>query len=152
MYSKQEESLLRKQFWTSFGQYLAPIPSATGLKINWINYKTGIRHVQFKMDAVNEQAYIGVELSHNDPTAQQLFFNHFKTLQQELENTIGEKWLWEEHTVVNGKSICRIYQVMNNINIYRQADWPEIISFLKTRIIGLDRFWAAHKDIFEMLS
>ena len=34
MYSKQEASFLNQKFWTSLGQYLAPIPSAEGEKIN----------------------------------------------------------------------------------------------------------------------
>ena len=30
MYSRQEASILRKKFWTSFGQYLRPLPNADG--------------------------------------------------------------------------------------------------------------------------
>ncbi len=151
MYSKQEESFLRKQFWTSFGQYLAPIPSAGGSKINWINYKTGIRFINFKMDATKDQAYIGIEVSHNSIATQALYFNHFKTLRKDLENAVAEKWLWEEAVELSVKNISRISKTLNNVNIYRQTDWPQIISFLKTRIISLDHFWNDHKDIFEMI-
>lgn len=151
MYSKQEESFLRKQFWTSFGQYLAPIPSAGGNKINRVNYKTGIRSINFKMDATKDQAYIGIEVSHNSIATQALYFNHFKTLRQDLENAVAEKWVWEEVVEVNGKNISRISKTLHHINIYRQTDWPQIISFLKTRIISLDHFWNDHKDIFEMI-
>ena len=151
MYSKQEESFLRKQFWTSFGQYLAPIPSAGANKINWINYKTGIKGIHFKMDATIDRAYIGIEISHDSIATQALYFNHFKTLRQDLEKTVAEKWIWEEAVEINGKNISRICKTLNNTNIYRQTDWPQIISFLKTRIISLDHFWNVHKEIFEMI-
>jgi hypothetical protein len=50
MFSKQETAQLRKEFWTVFGQYMSPILSAAGEKISWINYKTGVKGVQFKME------------------------------------------------------------------------------------------------------
>lgn len=149
MYSKQEGAFLRKQFWISFGQYLAPIPSADGNKINWINYKTGIKFISFKMNVLKDQACIGIEVSHKDLGAQKSFFHHFRTLKKEIEQEGG--WIWEEGKYVDGKSISRIYQTLDDMNIYDQATWPRIISFLKDRMIFLDRFWASHKDIFEML-
>lgn len=152
MYSKQEETFLRKQFWTSLGQYLAPVPSAGGSKINWINYKTGIRFINFKMDVVKDHAYIGIEILHNNPAIQKLYFDHFKTLQMDIEKLLSEKWVWEENVHIDGKNISRIYQTMRHINIYKQTDWPQIITFLKVRIIALDTFWAGHKEIFEMLN
>ena len=77
MFTKQEMSNTRQKFWTSLGQYLAPIPGAGGEKINWINYKTGIRNISFKMDVTNDHAYIAIEISHKDPEIQQLYFDKF---------------------------------------------------------------------------
>ena len=78
MYSKKEESFLREQFWTTFGQYISPVPSAEGVKINWINYKSGIRFIHVKMEVQNGLAYIGIEISHKDLRIQGIFFDHFK--------------------------------------------------------------------------
>jgi hypothetical protein len=41
MDTKQEASLTRQHFWTVFSQYMTPVLSAEGLRINWINYNTG---------------------------------------------------------------------------------------------------------------
>ena len=49
MYSKAEATQLRQAFWTAFGQYMAPVPSAEGETTNWINYKTGFKHLYFRM-------------------------------------------------------------------------------------------------------
>lgn len=151
MYSKKEESFLREQFWTTFGQYISPVPSAEGVKINWINYKSGIRFIHVKMEVQNGLAYIGIEISHKDLMIQRVFFDHFKLLQVEFEETVSEKWIWEQRIKINDKEISRIYILLKQVNIYKKDDWPQIISFLKKRILLFDIFWCRHKEIFKML-
>lgn len=151
MNSKQEESLLRGQFWTIFGKYMSPVPSADGFKINWINYKTGIRFLNIKMEVQNGLAYIGIEFSHNDLNIQKVFFDHFKLLQVEFEETVFEKWIWEKSIENNNKEICRVYIILEQVNIFHKSDWPEIISFLKKRLISFDIFWCKNREIFKML-
>ncbi len=78
MYSKDEASQLKQEFWTAFGQYISPVPSADGLRVNWVNYKTGLKHVYFKMQADKRIAAIAIEMTHPDPGIQELFFEQFK--------------------------------------------------------------------------
>jgi hypothetical protein len=47
--------------------------------------------------------------------------------------------------------LSRIYCTLQPANIFKETDWPAIISFLKPRMIALDAFWANHKFIFEMM-
>ncbi|MCW3116154.1 MAG: hypothetical protein JWM28_236, partial [Chitinophagaceae bacterium] len=66
MYSKQDASAVRKNFWTRFGQYMNPLPGADGQPVNWLNYKTGIKYLYFRMDAGHKQAAIAIEIRHPD--------------------------------------------------------------------------------------
>lgn len=151
MYSRHEASNIRKKFWVSFGQYLAPIPSAAGEKINWINYKTGTRFIHFKMDVVDE-AYIGIEISHDNPGDREMYYDQLMLLITPFEKILGEKWLWEEQTNIDEeRSIARIYTKLENVNIYNTEDWPAIISFLKPRLVNLDCFWQEYRMVFEMI-
>ena len=153
MYTQQEASLLRQKFWVSMGRYISPIPSSTGEKVNWINYRTGIKYIQFKMEAKGDEAYIGIEISHPQLALRELYFNHFKTFQKSFEEQLEEKWQWEINGLnENGESIARIYKKLQDVKVLDENDWPKIISFLKTRIILLDKFWNEYKDIFEMLA
>jgi hypothetical protein len=77
MYSKEQISKLKTQFWTNFGQYMKPVPSASGQPVNWINYKTGIRNIHFKMDADNTSAVIAVEISHPLEEQRLHYYNQF---------------------------------------------------------------------------
>jgi hypothetical protein len=150
MYTRQEASLIRKQFWTSFGQYMRPLPGANGDTINWLNYKTGIRHLYFRMDADTKQASISIELRHADPLLQQQYFEQLLQLKNLLEQATGEGWQWQLHKPdEDGNMVSKICTTLANINIFNNADWPTIISFLKPRILALDRFWDTVKDGFE---
>jgi len=148
MYSRQETADVRKKFWASFGKYLAPVPSSSGKKINWINYKTGIRVIQFKMEVINE-AYIGIEITHNDPGKRKIYYDQFEALKPILEKVLGERWQWQLYTREKAP-IARIFTILPNVNVYNPADWPAIISFFKQRLIGLDYFWQEYRMVFEI--
>ena len=152
MYSKREASRLRQEFWTTLGQYMSPILSAEGEKINWINYKTGEKHISFRMHADNKKASIAVELSHKDKEIQQIIFEQFLQFKKIFDETVNEEWIWQLHTYdEHGRIISRIAKEKSGLSIYQKQDWPGLISFFKPRIIALDAFWSSVKYAFEAL-
>ncbi len=152
MYTKEQVSQLRQAFWTAFGRYIAPHPSADGLRINWLNYKTGLKHVYFRMQADNRRGSIAIEITHPDPEIQELFFEQFAELKHILHATLEEEWKWALHTTnENGRIISRIYKELSPVNAFEQDNWPELISFFKPRIIALDEFWSTAKYSFDSL-
>ncbi len=152
MYTREQASIIKQQFWTRFGKYMAPILSADGEKINWMNYKTGIRHINFRMNATQGSAYIGIEINHKDDVQAAALYKQFRKCEQMLEDTLQEKWQWqavyenEHHQILSTISLTH-----PGCNVLKEADWPAIISFLKPRILKLDEFWCEHKMIFEMI-
>ena len=152
MYSKDEASQLKQEFWTTFGQYISPQLSAEGLKINWVNYKTGIKHLYFKMEASKRSAFIAIEIMHPDAGIQELFFEQFKELKNILHSALNEDWDWQLHTADDsGKTISRIVRHLYGVSIFNKNDWPALISFFKPRIIALDEFWSDAKYAFDAL-
>ncbi|MHA6250006.1 DUF4268 domain-containing protein [Pontibacter sp. CAU 1760] len=150
MYKKEQASQLRQAFWTTFGQYIAPHPPADGFKVNWLNYKTGQKHVYFRMHADNRKASIGIELTHPDAELQELYFDQFKELKSILEESVGEEWEWLLHTQdENGKTISKIQKEIGPVNVFNQDDWPQLIGFFKPRLIALDEFWSNAKYSFD---
>lgn len=147
MYSKHEASLLRQQFWTAFGQYMLPVLSADGEKINWVNYKTGQKHIRFTMQVENKTATIAVELNNPDLNAQEEALETFT----QFKNALSDEWIWQKHLMTeNNKNISRIYKELPGINIMTKEDWPALISFFKINIIELDDFWSNYKFAFEL--
>ena len=152
MYSRQEAAQLKQEFWTAFGQYLSPVFSAEGERINWINYKTGEKNIFFRLHADNKNASVSIELTHKDRDIQQLYFEQFVQFKKLLESTTGEEWQWQLHTADDfGKTISKIYTELKDVSIFKKEDWSRLISFFKQRIIALDEFWSNVKYAFENL-
>lgn len=151
MYTRNEASRLKEEFWTAFGRYLSPALSAEGLKINWINYHTRIKDLYFRMNADKKSVSIAISFEQNDPATQQLYFDQFLQFKSLLHETLGEEWNWQLHEPVDGKTISRIYKELRGVSVYNRDQWPDIISFLKPRIIALDLFWTDAKYSFENL-
>lgn len=152
MYSRQEAAALKQSFWTTFGQYMLPVLSAEGEKVNWVNYKTGEKAIHFRMKADNKTATIGIELTHKDKDIQQLYFEQFRELKTIFLATVPGEWLWRLHTMdENGRLISSIYTVKEGASVFKKGDWPELISFFKQHIMSLDEFWSQVKYSFESL-
>lgn len=152
MYSRNEAAQLKKEFWTVFGQYMAPVLSAEGEKVSWANYKTGEKNIFFRLHASTKNAIVAIELTHNDEFVQQLYYEQFLQLKKFFISTIGEDWTWQLHTAdEHGKTVSKIYTELPGISVYRKEDWPALISFFKTNIMALDKFWADVKYSFELL-
>ena len=152
MYSKAEVTQLRQAFWTAFGQYMAPVPSAEGDTTNWINYKTGVKNVYFRMRADQAHASIGIELTHPDAGTRELFWEQLLELKALLHETLGEEWTWEaDATDAHSEPLSRIYTELAPANLFSRDDWPRLISFFKPRLVALDAFWADAQWSFEAL-
>ena len=152
MYSKTEATQLRQAFWTTLGQYMQPVPSADGGPVNWMNYKTGLKHVYFRLHADNRHATIGIEITHPDEGLRELFFEQFQELRAMLEEATGETWTWEPAAVnESGQPLARIYQELRPANLFSRDDWPRLIPFFKPRLIALDEFWSTGQYAFDEL-
>ena len=150
MYSRQEVSFLTQQFWTAFGQYLAPILSAEGEKINWVNYKTGEKDIRFLMKTESSTAKISITLSHKDIALQKIYFEKLLKFKNIFHQFLGEQWQWQKLTTdSNGKLISEVYTSLENVYVLNKNDWPMMISFFKERIVALDRFWCEYKYALE---
>src|SRR5688572_27967316 len=102
MYSRQEASMLREEFWTVFGQYMRPVPSATIEKVNWINYKTGVKHIRFKMSAEENTSQFIIEFSNPNDSIRSVHYHQFRSLKAEFLKVVPGNWKWEE-SIPDGK-------------------------------------------------
>ena len=118
-----------------------------------MNYKTGNKHVGFKMDVDSRRAIVAVVIDHSDPEKRKLYFDRFVHMKSIFYDSLGEDdWVWQaDDRDEHGRSISTIYKELTGVNIFRNEDWPAIISFLKPRIIALDGFWSMVRYQFSNL-
>ncbi|WDF69979.1 DUF4268 domain-containing protein [Sphingobacterium oryzagri] len=154
MYSREEAKKLKEKFWTSFGQFMSLMPSEEGTKVNWVNYKTGVKHLYFRMEAEGKQAQIFIELAHPDEGIRALMYEQLLAYKNLLHTEPGEEWIWDAtHTDEYGKVTARVALLLEEkVSIFKQEDWPKLIAFFKPRLIALDGFWSSAKYGFEIFT
>jgi hypothetical protein len=152
MYTREEASRIKEEFWTAFGRYMSPVLSAEGLKINWVNYHTRLKDVHFRMDAGKKSAFIAITMEHRDPEIQQMFFGKFEEMKTLLHGMLEEEWVWQLNVRLDdGRIVSRIYKEIGGVSVFNKDHWPDLISFFKPRIIALDSFWEDAKYGFDEL-
>jgi hypothetical protein len=125
---------------------MKPVPSASGEKVNWPNYKTGIPYIWFRMQAEKGYASVAIELTHPSQEVREQQFEQFNS----FKNLLQENWVWEKQAQdQDNRVISRIHAGMDGVNVMNPSDWPAIISFLKQHMIALDHFWNEVKYGFE---
>lgn len=148
MFSRKEASQIKHEFWTAFGRYMRPVPSAEGMKINWVNYHTTIKDIFFRMHADSKSAMIAISLEHRSSELRHQHFDQLVAMKTILHATLEEEWDWHRDIDVDGRTISRVEKTLGNISILNKDHWPELISFFKPRIIALDNFWQDAKWSF----
>ena len=91
MFNKHQAFEMRHRFWIVLGQYLAPIPAASGQKVNWINYKTGIKAIRLTMDALKKEAFVAIEIKVSGEQ-RSVQYTRFKSFKKEFP----EQYIWKE--------------------------------------------------------
>ncbi|MEL6537421.1 MAG: DUF4268 domain-containing protein [Bacteroidota bacterium] len=153
MYSKEEASKLRHEFWTKFGGMMVHRRSSEGLRVNWVNYKTGIRHLFFRTQVDNSRAYIGIEIHHPDDDIRELFWEQLLELKTYLHGLLGEEWTWDDlHFNDLGRPIGRVFATLDGVSVFRQETWPEIMQFFTPRLVAMDEFWSDARYTFLPLN
>lgn len=151
MYNKEQASLVKESFWRALGQKMSTQLSYDGEKIKWINYETGVRHLAFKMDADRHTAIIKIEISHPDPGIHELMYEQFLEIRPLVEEYLQDDWVWiYKHKNSSGKEISSIYNIMENVNIFRPSDQQEIYYFFRKELIALDAMWCNLNPAFEI--
>jgi hypothetical protein len=152
MYSRTEASRLKHEFWISFGKYISLHNNSEGFRINWVNYLTGHKYLYFRMEADKNRASISIQITHPDDLSRQLYYDKFTAFRAIIHTALNEEWIWKtETTDEHGKLKSVIYTELIGVNVYDKNTWPDIISFLKPRMIALDEVWNDIKDAFEDL-
>lgn len=151
MYGKDEAARLKQQFWITFGKYMKPIPSAEEMPVNWVNYKTGVKNIYFRTNAEQFKCSISIDITHPDEIIRQIYYEQFESFKKILHTELGEEWEWLPVSSNQGITISQIKKELKGFSVFKTEEWPEIISFLKPRLIALDTFWSDVKPIFESL-
>ncbi len=127
--------------------------SASGKKVNWSNYKTGVNDIYFRLDCDNKQAIISIEFQHKDAGIRELFLEQFLQLKTVFHAQVNEEWEWDSLACTEtGQQIIRVSKTRNGVNIFNKNDWLEVFTFFEPRLLAIDSFWCEFGELFQILS
>lgn len=149
MFSKEQVREIRTEFWTTLGRLMRPLKSSTGRNIKWLNYRTGVRGIYFRMDCDKRSASITIDFEHKDEGIRQLFWEQMLEFKNHFESEVPGDWVWEERFILpDNREISRISFTQTGINLFEKTTWPKAFEFLKPNFYALDQWWGLVADIF----
>jgi len=144
MFSKEESTSLRKEFWKSFGK---------SFPRKWILYNTKIKGLSFKFVANRKNAMICLDIEHSDEMVNKILFDKILSLKTILkEDYVSEVIFDDSYTLDNKKNIRRIYiNHKEKFSIYNKNTWSSCYNFYVEEMPKFELFFLEYKDIINCI-
>lgn len=140
MFTKQEAQQLRKEFWITFGK---------SFPRKWVLYDTKIKDFSFKFNADPKKAEVSLDIEMNDELFRNAYYEKIWSLENMLQEEVGDFQKEEFYTLENGKIIARIWVTKENVSIYNKNTWREIFEFFVEKMEGFERFYEDYQDFIK---
>jgi hypothetical protein len=134
MFSKEEATLLRKEFWTSFGK---------SFPRKWLLYNTKIKDFNFKFVADKNKALVCLDIESFDRTKNELLYEQILELKSNLtEDYLPDVIFDNVYALETGKIIHRIYvKYKGEFNIYNKNTWQGAYLFFNEAMHQFEEFY-----------
>ena len=144
MFSKEESTSLRKEFWTCFGK---------SFPRKWVLYNTKIKGLSFKFVANRKNAMICLDIENPDKMANKILFEKILSLQTILkEEYLSEVIFDDSYRLENEKIIHRVYiNHKEKFSIYNKNTWSSCYNFYVEVMPKFELFFLEYKDIINCI-
>ncbi len=151
MYSKEEKKKLMVDFWELFKRRCAVHPDLQFKKKRFILHRTKIKGVALRFDIGRKDALIILELHNRSERLRLKAFEvleRYKVIIEEgFEN--GLTWEYYYQRTDSEQEVCRIYTTLENVDLHRQNQWPDIYNFFIENMMKLEENFLLVRDVLE---
>lgn len=150
MYSKEVSKKIRLQYWNRFKSWSGRKRIKQGKKGRWMMNDTGMKQLKLKFhfDEQIAQACIEVDTKNLDKRIE--IWEKLESLRSILEKKAAFQLQWAlDYQLDNGKTVSRVYDQMNNVNIYNNECWKTVNDFLFSRMSVLEEFYIEYRDYIK---
>jgi len=149
MYSKDELKRIKKEFWTSFGQFSQLKRSRLGLNKKWMLYKTGVKGIELKFGFEEKNCTVAIEIDLSNNKAEE-YINKIRILKDELSQNTTYRLIFENKILPESlKSVYHIFFEKENLSFKNQKDWPDIFTFFFEQMLIIEEFMIENKEILK---
>ena len=153
MLSKEQRKERNTAFWNGFRKFMKPYRSSNGSRMNWISYPSDVKDIYIRMEVDNIGARLCMDIQPKDDGVRSVLYEQMTELKKVLESEMSWETSWiEKYHTKEGHVISRICWQVDGLDFYRDEDWPQIMEFLKARLVEFDSFYQEFKDILIALA
>lgn len=147
--ARKERNLL---FWAAFKEVMRKRVSSSGRRVNWATYPTQVKNTYLRLISDGKLTAVCYDIQFKDEGVQAIFLEQLGELKKVLEEIMQHPTKWDESFInTEGIKIGRISWELENVNFYKDEDWPSIHQFFKERLTEFDAFYQEFKDILISL-
>ena len=152
MYSIDEKKKLTIDFWHLFKKRCAVHSDLKLKKKKWILHRTKIKGVALRFDVGRKDAKVILELHNSSEKTRLMAFEILEHYKVVIENGFENGLIWEFYyqRSDSGQEVCRIYTTMENVDIHRQNQWPDIYNFFIDNMMRLEENFLLVRDVLEV--
>lgn len=141
MFSKEESTKLRKEFWTSFGKSFPK---------KWLLYNTKIKGFSFKFVADRKKAMVCLDIENPEELINLLYFDKMISLKSLLENELPGVIFNDDYELESGKKIHRIYVPFDGkFSVYNKNTWRDCFEFYMETMPKFETFFFEYEDVIK---
>ncbi len=151
MYSIEEKKKLTEDFWELFKRRCAVHPELKFKKKKWILHRTKIKGVALRFDIGRKDAKVIMELHNRSEKLRLKAFEILERYKVVIEEGFENGLTWEFYFERSDskQEVCRIYTTLENVDIHRQNQWPDIYNFFIENMMQLEENFLLVRDILE---
>ncbi len=141
-YEEKNRHIVRRKFWAQLlsvmGERSQLFQSINPGSAPYLATTTGLARVKYAFVAVGTFCRVEVYISKDDKEANKLVFDALFKEKEAIEKDFGDALVWE---ILEDRVACRI-KFEKPANIYDEDKWPEMIEFLVSSMIRLEKAFA----------
>lgn len=140
MFSKEEAARLKKEFWTAFGK---------SFPRKWLLYDTKIKDFAFKFFVDNKKAEVSLDIEMKDELFREAYYNKIWSLEDQLENYVGDFYKDYAFQLDNGKIIARIWVQLDGVSVFNKNTWTTVFEFFNQKMTAFEDFLSEYEDFIR---
>ena len=115
-------------------------------------HRTKIKGVALRFDIGRKDAKVILELNNRSEKLRLKAFEILERYKAVVEEGFENGLTWEFYfeRPDSGQEVCRIYTTLENIDIHRQIQWPDIYNFFIDNMMRLEENFLLVRDILEI--
>lgn len=137
---KQRRHTVRVKFWTSLLEAMNKksdlFKNISPSKDNWINCGSGMSGVAYTFVVTGNYGRIELWINKGTQEENKEFFDIIYDYKDQIEESFGDELDWQR--LDEGKG-SRIAYKLEDVNIFNEEDWNEMIDFMTTNMIKLEK-------------